>query len=345
MTYRKMQTINCVLGIETSCDETGIAIYHREKGLISHVLHSQADLHSVYGGVVPELAARDHSALILPLIKNALNSASMSLQDIEGIAYCQGPGLAGALLIGTTVSHTLGWMLKKPVLGVHHLEGHLVSVMLEPASRLSFPFVALLVSGGHTLLVLVSEFGHYQILGETLDDAAGEAFDKVAKLLGLGYPGGAALSELALQGNANSFRFPKPMCDQPGLDFSFSGLKTTVNRCWDRIHKDTKERANVARAFEETVVEILTIKSIRALDKTQLKNLVIVGGVSANQRLRQTLTKRLKNIGATLHCPPLEFCTDNGAMIAYAGFLRFQKENKTDLSNISVKPRWSLKDL
>lgn len=332
------------MGIETSCDETGIAIYHPEKGLVSDQLYSQTNLHALYGGVVPELAARDHISRIMPLIQSALSEANITLSEIEGIAYCSGPGLAGSLLVGASVGRTLGWILQRPTLGIHHLEAHLLSVMLESTNKPNFPFVALLVSGGHTLLASVTDIGQYTILGETLDDAAGEAFDKTGKLLGLDYPGGPALAALALQGDPTYFTFPRPLCDQPGLDFSFSGLKTHVSRCWERSDKTESQKAHIARAFEDAVIDILTIKAVRALKQTGLNQLVIAGGVSANQRLRAHLTHTLTSMESTLYCPAPRFCTDNGGMIAYAGFLRLQKEKDKNLA-IDIHPRWPISDL
>ncbi len=339
-----MQNINYVMGIETSCDETGIAIYHAREGLVSDFIYSQAPLHSPYGGVVPELAARDHSTRIMPLIQQALMHAKITLKALDGIVYCAGPGLNGALLVGATVGRTLGWSLACPTLGIHHLEAHLLSVMLDQVQKPTFPFVALLVSGGHTLLARVSDVGDYEILGETLDDAVGEAFDKTAKLLGLSYPGGPALAKLALQGSTDTLSFPRPLYNTTHLNFSFSGLKTHVSRYWATIQQTNQRRANVAKAFEEAVVDILVEKSVRALKMTGLNQLVIAGGVSANQLLQATLYKKLEAVHSTLYCPKPRFCTDNGAMIAYTGFLRLQ-QGKTDNLDITVKPRWPLDSL
>lgn len=338
-----MQKMNRVLGIESSCDETGIAIYDARQGLVSEVLYSQATLHNLYGGVVPELAARDHGGRIIALIKQSLTQAMLTLQDLDGIAYCAGPGLAGALLVGAAVGRSLGWALQCPTIGVHHLEAHLLSVMLESPAP-NFPFIALLVSGGHTLLAQVLGLGQYQILGETLDDAVGEAFDKTAKLLGLPYPGGPALAALSQQGGPSSIRFPRPLCDQPGLNFSFSGLKTAVQRTWERLGQDPDQRFSIAYAFEEAVVDTLTIKALRALQQAGLNHLVLAGGVSANQRLRAHLTEKLSTISARLYCPAQRFCTDNGAMIAYAGYQRL-KAGHRDLLTIHTQPRWPLCDL
>lgn len=332
-----------VLGLESSCDETGIAIYDGQHGLISEMLYSQTTLHNLYGGVVPELAARDHSGRIMTLIQAALAHAKMKLSDLGGIAYCAGPGLAGALLVAAAVGRSIGWALQCPSIGVHHLEAHLLSVFLQTPQP-HFPFIALLVSGGHTLLAHVSGLGRYQILGETLDDAAGEAFDKTAKLLGLSYPGGPILSALAQQGDATRFHFPRPLCDQPGLNFSFSGLKTHVRRYWERIGQDPDQRADIACAFEEAVVDVLVIKALRALKASGLKQLIIAGGVSANQRLRSVLTAKLSAIQAKLYAAPPHLCTDNGAMIAYAGYLRLQAGQQDALS-IQIHPRWSLSNL
>ena len=337
------KNIRYVLGIESSCDETGVAIYDARHGLISETLFSQIDLHRCYGGVVPELAARDHASRIMILIQESLLQASLQLSDLNGIAYCAGPGLAGALLVGASAGRSLGWALSRPTIGVHHLEAHLLSVLLE-AKRPQFPFIALLVSGGHTLLVHVKAIGCYRLLGETLDDAAGEAFDKTAKLLGLGYPGGPALARLATQGDTMRFQFPRPLVDQPGFDFSFSGLKTAVIRQWERIGKATNQRADIAASFERAVVDTLVIKAIRALEHTGLKQLVIAGGVSANQRLRQVLSEQLATRQATLYCPTPRLCTDNGAMIAYAGYLRLQAGQQEDLA-IQIRPRWPLSSL
>lgn len=330
----------CVLGIETSCDETGIAIYGAKTGLVAHALHSQSDLHTVYGGVVPELASRDHLQRLIPLLKSVLQQANLTLNDLGGIAYTAGPGLIGALLVGACFARSLSFALAIPSVAIHHLEGHLLAPMLE-SDPPAFPFLALLVSGGHTQLIHVESMGHYQILGDTLDDAVGEAFDKSAKLLGLGYPGGSALAALAEHGRAGRFRFPRPMVDRPGLDFSFSGLKTAVAQAVASHFLDESTRADVAYAFQEAAIDTLVVKCRRALQETQLKRLVIAGGVSANHRLRQKLQTLVEAIGANLYVARPEFCTDNGAMIAYAGYQRLLTGSAQDLT-IQVYPRWAL---
>ena len=318
-----------ILGIETSCDETGVAIYDEKQGLIANQLYSQIALHADYGGVVPELASRDHIRKTAPLIQAALKEAGLTAADIDGVAYTAGPGLVGALLVGATIARSLAYAWNVPAIGVHHMEAHLLAPMLEKQAenRPHFPFIALLVSGGHTQLVRVDAVGQYQLLGESIDDAAGEAFDKTAKLLGLDYPGGAALARLAEQGTPQRFVFPRPMTDRPGLDFSFSGLKTFAANSINQAIKEEGElseqtKADIAHAFQLAVVETLAIKCKRALKETGLKRLVIAGGVSANLHLRQ-------------------FCTDNGAMIAYTGFLRLKQGEKADLA-IDVKPRWEI---
>ena len=336
-----------VLGIETSCDETGLALYHSEQGLLAHALHSQVALHQEYGGVVPELASRDHVARLLPLVEAVLAEGGVSWSALEGVAYTAGPGLLGALLVGTTFGRTLAWSLGVPAIGVHHMEGHLLAPMLESPAP-TFPFVALLVSGGHTQLVSVHGIGHYCLLGESLDDAAGEAFDKTAKLLGLGYPGGPALARLAEQGRAGQYVFPRPMTDRPGLDFSFSGLKTgalTAIRGATGADglPDWQVSADIARAFQEAVVDTLVIKCRRALEATGFDRLVIAGGVSANRHLRAQLDLVLAG-QATVFYPRLEFCTDNGAMIAFAGCQRLLAGQQDGLE-IDARARWPLTDL
>lgn len=333
-----------ILGIETSCDETGIALYDTERGLLSHALYSQIEMHSEYGGVVPELASRDHIRRILPLIKQALDSAQCRLSDIEALAYTQGPGLAGALLVGASIGAALSFVLKIPALGIHHLEGHLLSPLLSTPSP-QFPFIALLVSGGHTQLMQVDGVGQYRLMGETVDDAAGEAFDKTAKLLGLGYPGGAALSKLAEKGRLGQFNLPCPMINSGDLNFSFSGLKTAVLTLINRQEMNPQVCADIALAFQEAVVTVLTKKSLTALSNSGLHQLVVAGGVGANQRLRQHLAKKAASIGATVFYPQLEFCTDNGAMIALAGALRMQAADKLDdlsTGSFTVRARWDL---
>lgn len=337
-----------ILGIETSCDETGVAIYDEEKGLIANQLHTQIALHADYGGVVPELASRDHIRKLAPLLQAALQEAHLTAKDIDGIAYTSGPGLVGALLVGSTVARSLAYAWNIPAIGVHHMEGHLLAPMLEENPP-HFPFVALLVSGGHTQLVRVDGVGRYELLGESIDDAAGEAFDKTAKLLGLDYPGGAALARLALKGTPNRFAFPRPMTDRPGLDFSFSGLKTFAANTLHQVMQEEGElteqsKADIAYAFQEAVVDTLAIKCKRALKQTGLKRLVVAGGVSANKQLRQTLAELMQQLGGEVFYPQPQFCTDNGAMIAYAGFLRLKQGQQQDLA-IEVRPRWAMTEL
>ena len=332
-----------VLGIETSCDETGIAIYDNEKGLLANQLYSQVKLHADYGGVVPELASRDHVRKTVPLIQAALKEAGLSSTDIDAVAYTAGPGLVGALLVGATVGRSLAFAWDVPAIPVHHMEGHLLAPMLEDNPP-AFPFVALLVSGGHTQLISVTGIGKYELLGESIDDAAGEAFDKTAKLLGLDYPGGPMLSKMAAQGTEGRFVFPRPMTDRPGLDFSFSGLKTFAANTIRNNDNDEQTRADIARAFEDAVVDTLMIKCKRALDQTGFKRLVMAGGVSANRTLRAKLAEMMqKRRGKVFYARP-EFCTDNGAMIAYAGMVRLNAGATSDLS-VSVRPRWPLAEL
>lgn len=332
-----------VLGIETSCDETGIAIYDSEQGLLSHVLYSQIPIHAEYGGVVPELASRDHIRKTIPLIKQALAEAGITAAEIDGVAYTAGPGLAGALLVGASIGRSLAMAWQKPALAVHHMEGHLLAPMLEENSP-EFPFLALLVSGGHTQLVAVEGIGQYQLLGESIDDAAGEAFDKTAKLMGLDYPGGPLLAKLALQGNAKKYKFPRPMTDRPGLDFSFSGLKTSAANVIAKEGTSPQVQADIAASFQQAVVDTLVIKSERALLQTGYKRLVIAGGVSANTSLREQLAVLLKRYGGEVFYPRKEFCTDNGAMIALAGYFRLAAGQQQDLT-IGVTPRWPMQDL
>ena len=336
-----------ILGIETSCDETGVALYDSAAGLLAHALFSQIDMHADYGGVVPELASRDHVRKLLPLCDQVLEKAGRQRSDIDGIAYTAGPGLIGALMVGGSVAHALGFALGVPVLGVHHMEGHLLAPMLE-SSPPAFPFVALLVSGGHTQLVLVNGIGEYEMLGESVDDAAGEAFDKTAKMLGLDYPGGPRVAALAEKGREGIYRFPRPMTDRPGLDFSFSGLKTytlnTVNEAKESGQWSDQVRADIALAFEAAVVDTLTIKCRRALQQTDSKRLVIAGGVSANKRLRASLEAMTGKLGAGVFYARPEFCTDNGAMIAYAGCQRMQSGQR-DGERIVAVPRWPMNTL
>lgn len=337
-----------VLGIETSCDETGVAIYDSEKGLLADQLYSQVAMHAEYGGVVPELASRDHIRKLLPLIDEAFQQAGLERGDVDGIAYTSGPGLIGALMVGASTGRAMAMTWGVPAIGVHHMEGHLLAPMLE-ATAPEFPFVALLVSGGHTQLVKVEGIGAYELLGESLDDAAGEAFDKAAKMLGLDYPGGPLIAKLAAQGDVSRFRFPRPMTDRPGLAFSFSGLKTFTLNSANKLRDAEGEllqqdRCDIAAAFEDAVVDTLAIKCRRALQQTGYKSLVIAGGVSANQRLRARLEKMVSIEKAALFYARPEFCTDNGAMIAYAGCQRLLAGIHDDLA-IRVKPRWPLDQL
>ncbi len=332
-----------VLGIETSCDETGIAIYDSEQGLLAHNLYSQIDLHKEYGGVVPELASRDHVRRLLPLIKKTLSEADTNLKSLDAIAYTAGPGLMGALLVGTAMGRSLAYSLSIPAIAVHHMEAHLLAPMLEEDVP-EYPFLALLVSGGHTLIVHVTEASKYEILGESVDDAAGEAFDKTAKLLGLSYPGGPALSALAEKGDSNRFQFPRPMTDRPGLDFSFSGLKTFALNTVNAEADDDQTHADIARAFVDAVVDTFIIKCRRAIKETDLKQLVVAGGVSANKQLRQGLSELMDEVNGRVFFPRAEFCTDNGAMIAYAGYLRL-KAGQTETLNFQAKARWPLDEI
>lgn len=332
-----------VLGIETSCDETGIAVYDSEQGLLAHTIYTQTDIHAKWGGVVPELASRDHVRKTLPLVDEVLQKANLSSSDIDGVAFTKGPGLVGALLIGAVLGRTLAYAWNVPAIGVHHLEGHILAPFLEDNSP-QFPHLALLVSGGHTELIKVKAFGDYEIIGDTLDDAAGEAFDKTAKLLGLGYPGGAALAKLAEQGDPKRFTFPRPMVDRPGLEFSFSGLKTFALRTVESHELNEQTKADIARAFQDAIVSTLTIKCKRALQQTGYKQLVIAGGVGANVALRASLKELCDKFDANLYFPRMEFCTDNGAMIAYAGCQRLLRGQQDDLS-VEVFARWPLDQL
>jgi N6-L-threonylcarbamoyladenine synthase len=337
-----------VLGVESSCDETGLALYDTERGLLAHALHSQIAMHQEYGGVVPELASRDHIRRAIPLLKETLKQAEVSSADIDAIAFTQGPGLAGALLVGASVACGLGLAWDKPVLGVHHLEGHLLSPLLasEPPE---FPFIALLVSGGHTQLMRVDGVGRYELLGETLDDAAGEAFDKSAKLLGLGYPGGPAISRLAEFGDPRVYKLPRPMLHSKNFDFSFSGLKTAVLTVVKQQTTNIceQDKANIARAFVDAIVEVLVAKCMNALKHSGLKRLVIAGGVGANKQLREALNAAAAKRRYRVFYPELEFCTDNGAMIAFAGAMRLQQNPEAAQKNYAfgVRPRWPLDEL
>jgi N6-L-threonylcarbamoyladenine synthase len=336
-----------VLGIESSCDETGLAVYHSDQGLLAHVLHSQVDLHAEYGGVVPELASRDHIRYLLPLAEQVLAQAGISRHQLDGVAYTAGPGLIGALMSGAAVARSLAWALGIPAVEVHHMEGHLLAPLLEDDAP-GFPFVALLVSGGHTLLARVEAIGDYSIIGQSLDDAAGEAFDKTAKMMGLGYPGGPVLAKLAENGRSDRFEFPRPMTDRPGLDFSFSGLKTFALNTWLQHEPSVDDRdqlrADIARAFEEAVVDTLLIKCRRALEQCHCTRLVVAGGVGANQRLRRRLVQLAHKHQYSISFPRLEFCTDNGAMIAFAGYLRLQAGQFQPL-DIDARARWPMEEL
>ena len=332
-----------VLGIETSCDETGVALYDTRAGLLGHTLFSQVAMHAEYGGVVPELASRDHVRRLLPLTRQLLGQTGRTLDQIDGIAFTQGPGLAGALLVGASVAASLGFALGIPVIGLHHLEGHLLSPLLStPAPR--FPFVALLVSGGHTQLMKVGGVGDYALLGETVDDAAGEAFDKTAKLLGLPYPGGPALAALADSGNPKRFKLPRPMLASGDLNFSFSGLKTAALMLANREDTTPRNKADIAASFQDAIVEVLVAKSAEAVARTGLAQLVVAGGVGANRRLREALAQKAGTEGFEVFYPPLDLCTDNGAMIAYAGAQRLEA-GVVGSHGFSVKPRWDLEEL
>ena len=340
-----------VLGIESSCDETGIALFDSEKGLLAHTLHSQIELHAEYGGVVPELASRDHIRYLLPLLEKALLQADIKKSALDGIAYTAGPGLIGALMSGASVGRSLAWSLGIPAVEVHHMEGHLLAPMLEDNPP-EFPFVALLVSGGHTLLAYVKGIGQYELLGQSLDDAAGEAFDKTAKLLGLGYPGGPALAAMAEKGRQGAYKFPRPMIDRPGVDFSFSGLKTfalnTMQKAAHQVGSDgvlsEQVKADISLAFEEAVVDTLKIKCRRALQQQDCNKLVIAGGVGANKRLRAELAEMIAQLDGELYYPRVEFCTDNGAMIAQVGCFRLMA-GETQALEIDARARWSMQDL
>ncbi len=336
-----------VLGIETSCDETGVAVYDTATGLRAHAVYSQIALHAQYGGVVPELASRDHVRKLLPLIRQTLDEAGIALADIDGVAYTAGPGLVGALLVGAAAARSLAWGLGVPAVAIHHMEGHLLAPLMEDDpvhGRPEPPFVALLVSGGHTQLVEVAAIGDYRLLGETLDDAAGEAFDKTAKLMGLPYPGGPQLAALAEVGTPGKYRFARPMTDRPGLDFSFSGLKTQVLMAWKDSDQSEATRADIARGFEDAVVDTLAIKCERALDATGSDTLVVAGGVGANHRLREKLQAMAARRGGRVCFPRPALCTDNGAMIAFAGALRLAAGEREALG-VQVRPRWDMATL
>ncbi len=344
----KHNTPHLILGIESSCDETGLALYHQTQGLIAHALHSQIALHATYGGVVPELASRDHIHRLIPLTEQVLSQAGVGLNDVTGVAYTAGPGLVGALLTGAGFARSLAFARGIPAIGVHHMEGHLLSPLLE-APELSFPFMALLVSGGHTQIIRVNAIGDYQLLGDTLDDAIGEAFDKTAKLMGLGYPGGPIVSKLALQGDAQRYKLPRPMTDRAGLDFSFSGLKTAVLNTWqqaqiERTNELEQAKADICASFELAVCDVLLIKLKRALQQEKLNTLVVAGGVSANQRIRSSLTQLMTSRAGHAFFPRPEFCTDNGAMIAFAGYQRIKAGEHSSL-DFSARARWSLSEM
>jgi N6-L-threonylcarbamoyladenine synthase len=338
------------LGIESSCDETGIALYQMGRGLLAHALHSQVAMHNEYGGVVPELASRDHVRRIIPLVRKVMREADVAFEQLDAIAYTQGPGLGGALLVGASVASALAYALEIPTIGIHHLEGHLLSPLLsDPAPE--FPFVALLVSGGHTQLMRVDGVGRYTLLGETLDDAAGEAFDKSAKLLGLSYPGGPALAKLATLGRPDQYKLPRPMLHSGDLEFSFSGLKTAVQTLVKQSNNDGRKnldeqtRADIACAVQDAIVDVLAQKARAALVETGLNQLVVAGGVGANQLLRNRLTESIGKRGGNVFYPDLEFCTDNGAMIAFAGALRLARQHVKKDYRFNVKPRWNLQEI
>ena len=340
-----------ILGIETSCDETGVALYDTgappgvpARGLLAHALHSQVAMHADYGGVVPELASRDHIRRVLPLVHTILRDSAAKMEEIDAVAYTQGPGLAGALLVGASFACGLAFSLGIPAIGIHHLEAHLLSPLLSGDAP-HFPFVALLVSGGHTQLMLVEGVGRYVLLGETLDDAAGEAFDKTAQLLGLGYPGGPAISRLAERGDPQRFKFPRPMLNSDDLNFSFSGLKTAVLTALRKQTMDDQSRADLAAGVEAAIVDVLAGKALAALDTTGCDELVVAGGVGANRRLRERLSAEVSRVGGVVRYPELEFCTDNGAMIAFAGAMRLQHAMPAAPAGFTVRPRWDLDEL
>lgn len=342
-TIGKVLSVTRILGIESSCDESGVALIDDQKGLLAHALFSQVAEHAEYGGVVPELASRDHVRKLLPLVQRVFQEADIPPGEVDAIAYTAGPGLVGALLVGAMLARGLGWSWGVPVLPVHHMEGHLLAPMLEDEPP-EFPFIALLVSGGHTQLVKVEGLGAYELLGDSLDDAVGEAFDKTAKLIGLGYPGGPELARMAEQGEAGRFRFPRPMTDRPGLDFSFSGLKTFALNTLAQTEGSEQDKADIALAFEQAVVETLIIKCRRALREHNAKRLVVAGGVSANRRLRAALEALAEKEGARVYFPRMEFCTDNGAMIALAGLKHYQRGYRGD-ERLVARPRWPLDEI
>ncbi len=329
-----------ILGIETSCDETGVALYSETAGLIAHRIYSQIALHEEFGGVVPELASRDQIQKLLPLIIQLLNDEEIALSDLSGIAYTAGPGLAGALLVGACFGRSLAYALNKPAIPVNHLEAHLLAPLLEENPP-TFPHLALLVSGGHCALIHVENLGHYSIIGETQDDAVGEAFDKTARILGMPYPGGPKIAALALKGDPHRYHFPRPMTDRPGLDFSFSGIKTFAANLIQQVNSDPATFPDVAASFQKAIIDTLIIKSRRALQQTGLTTLVVSGGVSANQLLREELAMMARDLNIQVHFPRLEFCTDNGAMVAYAGLQHLKKSENSNLE-INIEPRWRL---
>lgn len=333
-----------VLGLESSCDETGIAIYDSDAGLLAHALHSQIDTHRIHGGVVPELASRDHVNYLVPLMDDVLRQANIKKTQLHGIAYTAGPGLIGGLLVGACFAKSLAYALNIPTLGVHHLEAHILAAKMETPS-LEFPFIALLVSGGHCQLIEVKNLGEYRLLGDTLDDAVGEAFDKTAKLMGIPYPGGPVLAALADQCEATPYHFPRPMTDRPGLDFSFSGLKTFALNTWNQSTKDDRACSEIAKAFQEAVIATLIIKCKRAIAESGCKRLVVAGGVGANKALRLSLQEWINEMGGEIYFPALEYCTDNGAMVAYAGCLRMVRGEHDLDGGVSVKARWSLAEI
>jgi N6-L-threonylcarbamoyladenine synthase len=332
-----------ILGIETSCDETGVAIYDGERGLLAHALYSQAEVHAEYGGVVPEIASRDHVRKLIPLLDDCMARAGCERGDIDAVAYTAGPGLVGALLVGASTGRALASSLGVPAIAVHHMEGHLLAPLLEEHPP-KFPFVALLVSGGHSMLIEVAGIGSYEVLGETLDDAAGEAFDKTAKLLGLGYPGGPAVARAAESGDPDKYRFPRPMTDRPGLEFSFSGLKTHTRNLYRQHHDEPNAVADIAAGFQKAVVDTMVIKCRRAMQQTRCGQLVIAGGVGANRMLRESLAKAGEKHGWGVAYPRIEFCTDNGAMIALAGYFRL-KAGQVETDVIRAMPRWPMREL